>query len=68
MTPAENCEERKTLLGSTLWTGAIVGYAVGGALAALSVTLFVLDGQSEKPNTGVACAAGPLNLSCHGRF
>ena len=68
MSPASDCEQRKTLLGSTLWTGSIIGYAVGGALAAASVTLFVLDGQAEKPNTGVACAAGALSLSCHGSF
>jgi hypothetical protein len=67
--PPDNCADRKELLGSTLWTGAIAGFVAGGALAAVTVTLFVLDGQqTERPSTSVTCGAGALGIDCRGRF
>jgi hypothetical protein len=67
--PPDNCADREQLLGSTFWTGAIAGFAVGAAFAAVTVTLFVLDGQpTERPSASVACGAGALGIDCHGRF
>lgn len=44
--PPSDCEDRKSLLRGTYWTGSIVGLSVGAGLAALSVVLFALDGSS----------------------
>jgi hypothetical protein len=71
-TPASSCERRQKLLGSTLWTGSIIGFAVGAGLAAVSATLFVLDAQHEAPDrdrSGFACGgAGDIGISCQYRF
>jgi hypothetical protein len=51
---------------------AVVGYAVGGALAVGSVVLFVLSSEAEHPSTDstVACLPDLLNpgVSCRLRF
>jgi tetratricopeptide (TPR) repeat protein len=72
-TPASSCERRQKLLGGTLWTGSIVGFAVGAGLAALSVGLFVLDAQhgtsSDHARTTFGCTGqGELGVSCAYRF
>ncbi|HEY2733585.1 MAG TPA: hypothetical protein VGI70_06350, partial [Polyangiales bacterium] len=68
-TPASaNCAGRHTLLGSTLWDGSIIGLGVGAALAAVSVTLFVLDAEPNERSPGLACVAGPAMVTCSGTF
>jgi hypothetical protein len=51
---------------------AVVGYAIGGALAVGSVVLFVLSAEPEHPSTDstVACLPDPFNagVSCRLRF
>jgi hypothetical protein len=51
---------------------AVVGYAIGGALAVGSVVLFVLSSEAERPSTdsAVACLPDLLNpgVSCRLRF
>jgi len=71
-TPPSNCESRKTLLGSTLWNGSIIGLSVGAGLTALSAVLFALDASSthdERPASAWAChGEGELGVGCHVRF
>lgn len=56
-------------------TGAIVGYVVGGALAAAGATLIVLEllGVTRERDESlgtlrVSCAPSPLGIACAGRF
>jgi len=66
--PAD-CEQRHTLLSSTLWTGSIVGLSLGGALAALSATFFVLDAQEPDSEPALVCGGmGSLGVTCRARF
>jgi hypothetical protein len=57
-----------------LWYGSIIGLSLGGALAALSVTLFVLDANASGSNSdshshvSLTCGGGPLGVACHGQF
>lgn len=71
-TPASSCERRQKLLGSTLWTGSIIGFAVGAGLAALSVGLFVLDANHESPDrakNSFSCRGqGELGIACVYQF
>ena len=69
--PAADCESRRTLLGTTLWAGSIIGLSLGGALTALSVTLFALDAHQSRADASPAwsCAgAGDIGMSCRVRF
>ena len=69
--PPSNCESRRALLGTTLWAGSIVGLSLGGALTALSVTLFALDAHESRADASPAlsCAgAGDIGVSCRMRF
>lgn len=71
LTAAPDCDERHTYLSTTLWTGSIVGLGLGGALTALTVTLFVLDSNNESSNqnhVNLACGGGPLGVACRGQF
>jgi len=66
-----DCDERHTYLRETLWYGSIIGLSLGGALAALTVTLFVLDSDtSAKSDSHVSlmCGGGPLGVACRGQF
>jgi hypothetical protein len=68
---APDCDERHTYLSSTLWAGSIVGLSLGGALTALTVTLFVLDSNDESNNQNhvvMTCGGGPFGLACRGQF
>lgn len=69
---APDCEERHTRLRETYWYGSIVGLSLGGALAALSVTLFVLDantdGRKDSQQVSLMCGGGPLGVACRGEF
>jgi hypothetical protein len=66
---AADCDDRHNYLSGTLWTGSIIGLSLGGALTALSVTLFVLDSKNESQNhTSLVCGGGPLGIACHGQF
>jgi hypothetical protein len=71
-TPASSCERRQRLLGSTLWTGSIIGFAVGAGLTALSVSLFVLDarhGSPDRSRSAFGCKAhGDIGVACEYRF
>jgi hypothetical protein len=68
-TQAADCEQRHTLLSSTLWNGSLIGFSLGGALTALTVTLFVLDASDSTPNNGLACGGmGELGVSCQLQF
>lgn len=68
-TPASSCERRQKLLGSTLWTGSIVGLAVGAGLAALSVSLFVLDANHDSSDRAISCKGqGDLGIACSYTF
>jgi len=67
--PKSDCADRQQLLGSTLWTGSIVGLSLGAGLAALSVALFVLDaGETHETAPSVACAPGPGAVACRWTF
>jgi len=69
--PSPDCDERHTRLRETLWYGSIIGLSLGGALTALTVTLFVLDANSSTKNDSqvrMMCGGGPLGLACHGQF
>jgi hypothetical protein len=69
--PPADCESRRTMLGTTLWAGSITGLALGGALTALSVTLFALDAHQSRADASPAlsCAgAGDIGVSCRMRF
>jgi tetratricopeptide (TPR) repeat protein len=72
VTAAPDCDERHTYLSTTLWTGSIVGLSLGGALTALSVTLFVLDANkddsSSQNHVVMACGGGPFGVACRGQF
>jgi hypothetical protein len=64
-----DCEQRHTYLSSTLWNGSLIGFSLGGALTALSVTLFVLDGKQPDTSTSLACGGiGDIGVSCRLRF
>lgn len=67
---ASDCAERKVFLGSTLWTGSIVAFSIGAALAATSVTLFAIDARHGAENaSALRCStSGILGLACNGRF
>jgi hypothetical protein len=66
--PQANCNDRKQLLGSTLWTGSIVGLSIGAGLTALSVALFVLDREPGEKEPSLACAPGPGAVACRFTF
>ncbi|HET8936609.1 MAG TPA: tetratricopeptide repeat protein [Polyangiales bacterium] len=72
VTAAPDCDERHTYLSTTLWTGSIVGLSLGGALTALSVTLFVLDANKDDSSSQnhlvMACGGGPFGVACRGQF
>jgi hypothetical protein len=66
-----DCDERHTYLRETLWYGSIIGLSLGGALAALTVTLFVLDadtGSKSDSQVNLICGGGPLGVACRGQF
>lgn len=70
-TIAPDCDERHTYLRSTLWNGSIIGLSLGGALAALTVTLFVLDadkGSKSDSQVSLICGGGPIGVACRGQF
>lgn len=70
-TPASSCERRQKLLGSTLWTGSIIGFAVGAGLAAVSAGLFVLDAQHGSPDRSGALRCGghgDIGVACRVQF
>jgi hypothetical protein len=72
--PRTDCDSRHALLGETLWYGSIISLSIGGALAALTVTLFVLDAShhSDSPSAAnhprLMCSGGPLGVACSGQF
>ncbi|MET0386870.1 MAG: PEGA domain-containing protein [Polyangiales bacterium] len=69
--PLGSCERRERLLGSTLWTGSIIGFSVGAGLAALSTVLFALDAgaSSSEHASRFACAGeGTLGVGCRLQF
>lgn len=71
ITPASDCESRRQRLGSTLWTGSILGLSVGGALAAASVVLFALDAKparSEHAWLRSCRGEGTLGVACRWAF
>jgi hypothetical protein len=75
MMPDPDCPSREKLLGSTLWTGSIIGFSVGAGLTALSAVLFVLDAQHGNSNassehaTFAGCTGhGTIGVSCGLRF
>lgn len=65
-----DCEQRHTYLRETLWYGSIIGLSLGGALTALTVTLFVLDADASSKNDSLSlmCGGGPLGVACRGQF
>lgn len=66
-----DCDQRHTYLRETLWYGSIIGLSLGGALAALSVTLFVLDADASSnsdSHVSLMCGGGPLGVACRGQF
>jgi hypothetical protein len=68
---ALDCDERHTYLRETLWYGSIIGLSLGGALAALTVTLFVLDANTSAKSdsqVNLICGGGPLGVACRGQF
>lgn len=68
--PAADCDDRKALLGGTLWTGSIVGLSVGAGLGVLSAVLFGLDANyGTERSPALACTgAGTLGVGCRVRF
>lgn len=68
--PADDCQDRQNLLGGTLWTGSIIGFSAGAALAALGISLFAIDGSARDEQTStLRCGArGLLGASCLGHF
>jgi tetratricopeptide (TPR) repeat protein len=71
LVPEPDCDDRHKLLSQTLPIGSVIGLSLGGALAALTVTLFVLDtrSSSESQNhTSLQCGGSPLGLACSGSF
>jgi tetratricopeptide (TPR) repeat protein len=68
--PAPDCDDRKALLGGTLWTGSIIGLSVGAGLGVLSAVLFGLDANyGTERSPALACTgAGTLGVGCSVRF
>ena len=68
---ADDCDSRKARLGGVLWTGSIVGLAVGGGLAVTSVVLFALDAggtQTERAGLRACRGEGTIGVSCSWAF
>jgi hypothetical protein len=69
---ASDCEERHNRLRGTLWYGSLIGLGLGGALTALSVTLFVLDANAhdhdDSQGVSLLCGGGPFGVACRGQF
>jgi hypothetical protein len=69
---AADCDERHNRLRGTLWYGSLIGLGVGGALTALSVTLFVLDANAHDKDgsqgVSMLCGGGPFGVACRGQF
>lgn len=67
-----NCASIRDEVRGPLWTGPIVAFSVGGALAALSAVLFIVDAGQPDTATALrpACDIGPgaIGLQCHARF
>ena len=68
--PAADCDDRKALLGGTLWTGSIIGLSVGAGIGALSAVLFGLDANygTERSPAFACTGAGTLGVGCRVRF
>jgi hypothetical protein len=68
--PPGDCDDRKALLGSTLWTGSIIGLSVGAGLGALSAVLFGLDANygTERSTAWACSSAGTIGVGCHVHF
>jgi hypothetical protein len=69
--PGHDCQDRSTLLGSTFWTGSILGFSIGGGLVALSVVLFALDTPTRSvpgPAAYSCSPAGLLGMTCRAQF
>jgi tetratricopeptide (TPR) repeat protein len=68
---AADCDERYSYLRGTLWNGSIIAFSLGGALTALTVTLFVLDAGAKDESAdrfSMLCGGGPMGIACRGQF
>lgn len=66
---ASDCVERKVRLGSTLWTGSIMAFSIGAALAATSITLFAIDArEGAEGQSALRCSTAGIGVGCSGRF